>query len=157
MINVKVKLVKGGIMPTKAHDEDAAWDCYAKLDVYVGRYPTLVDLGFCLELPKGYHAEIVPRSSTGLNTDLRQPNSVGIIDSNYRGEVKAIYEAKMTLKAKSTSTEDGVFIGAQTVKIHRGDRIAQMLIVKDPEVRLVEVDELSDSNRGIGGFGSTGM
>lgn len=159
MIDVKIKLLEGGIMPTKAHDDDAAWDCYAREEVVIPNSvfrdseaapAKLIGLGFCMELPKGYHAEIVPRSSIGAKTLLRMPNSVGIIDSNYRGEVKAMYEmndsCKLILMAES---------GWYTVK--KGDRICQMLIVKDPEVRLVQVDELSDSDRGTGSFGSTGV
>lgn len=162
MVDVKVKLLKGGIMPTKAHNDDAAWDCYAREEVDIEQSSSLRDednvpaklvpLGFCLELPKGYHAEIVPRSSIGCKTNLRMPNSVGIIDSNYRGEVKAMYEL-----AGISFVYDGSGAWTAPHTIHKGDRICQMLIVKDPEVQLVQVDELSDSERGEGGFGSTGV
>lgn len=158
MVDVKIKLLEGGIMPTKAHDDDAAWDCYAKEDVMIYNsvardsveiQAKLIGLGFCMEIPKGYHAEIVPRSSIGSKTNLRMPNSVGIIDSGYRGEVKALYEMNDFSKAAMMAD-----IGWYAIK--KGDRICQMLIVKDPEIRLVQVDELSDSDRGTGGFGSTG-
>lgn len=160
MVDVKIKLLEGGIMPTKAHNDDAAWDCYAREEVVIkpssyrdeDKVPAkLVPLGFCLELPKGYHAEIVSRSSVGYKTNLRMPNGVGVIDSNYRGEVQAMYE----LAGISFAHDD---FGGETTPhtIHKGDRICQMLIVKDPEIRLVQVDELSDSDRGTGGFGSTG-
>lgn len=158
MIDVKIKLLDGGIMPTKAHKDDAAWDCYAGEDVTIPNsvardsaetQAKLIGLGFCMELPKGYHAEIVPRSSIGLKTTLRQPNSVGIIDSGYRGEVKVMYELNDFSKIALTTD-------SCRYTVRKGERICQMLIVKDPEVKLVQVDELSDSTRGTGGFGSTG-
>lgn len=100
-----------------------------------------------MELPKGYHAEIYLRSSIGLNTKLRAPNSVGIIDSDYRGEVCAILE----------STSVGPIMGGITpIKVENGQRIAQMIIKKDEDVEFLQVDELSETERGEGGFGSTG-
>ncbi len=149
-MQVKIKLLEGGIMPTKKTAGAAAYDCYAREDVIVKEEPTLIGLGFALELPEGYHAEIVPRSSIGLNTNLRQPNCLGIIDSDYRGEVKAMYECKLV-------TACGMLqIIFEPVHIKAGERIAQMLIKKNEDVTLVEVDELSETDRGDGGFGSTG-
>lgn len=81
MNQAKVKLLPGGKMPTKGTDGAAAWDCYANEDVVVKGNPVLIGLGFAIELPKGYHAKIYPRSSTGYKTNLRQPNCCGIIDS----------------------------------------------------------------------------
>ena len=68
MIDVKIKLLDGGIMPTKAHNDDAAWDCYARECVEVGKEPVLIGLGFAIEPPKGYYVEIAPRSSIGFKT-----------------------------------------------------------------------------------------
>ena len=162
-MQVKIKLLEGGIMPTKKTAGAAAYDCYAKEDVTVGENPTLIGLGFALELPEGYHAEIVPRSSIGLNTNLRQPNCVGVIDSDYRGEVKAMYECKVHTCSRGMFDRFGGCEGIQTYlgvgngeKIKKGERIAQMLIKKNEDVTLVEVDELSETDRGDGGFGSTG-
>lgn len=156
MVEVKIKLLEGGIMPTKAHNDDAAWDCYARENAVFEDKAVLIPLGFCMELPKGYHAEIVPRSSMGVRTPLIQTNSVGVIDSNFRGELKACYKLvdweiwKRHMRPNPNGWPD-------EFKIYKGDRICQMLIVKDPEVKLVQVDELSDSERGLGGFGSTGV
>lgn len=136
---VKIKLLPGGKMPVKKTADAAAWDCFAREDVVVGNNPVLIGLGFMAEPPKGYYLEIVPRSSIGLKTKLRQPNSVGIIDNDYRGEVKAMYEAPGSCD----------FVKA-------GDRIAQMILRKMEEADLVQVDELSETERGAGGFGSTG-
>ncbi|MBR5173036.1 MAG: dUTP diphosphatase, partial [Phascolarctobacterium sp.] len=93
-----------------------------------------------MEIPEGYHAEIYPRSSVGLNSLLRMANSVGIIDCDYRGEVGFIGESQ----------------NGNIVRIEKGQRIAQLIIKKNEDVDLVEVDELSDTERGSGGFGSTG-
>ena len=89
-MQVKIKVLEGGKMPTKGTEGAAAYDCYAKETVEVGYNPVLIGLGFALELPEGYHAEIVPRSSVGLKTNLRQPNCVGIIDSDYRGDFPSL-------------------------------------------------------------------
>lgn len=157
---VKIKLLPGGKMPEKKSKGAAAYDCYARLyrrtyevrkdgterEIWVekaesvnDKTPVLIPLGFALELPEGYHAEIYPRSSVGLKTKIRVPNSIGIIDSDYRGEVNLICETKE---------------GSEWVS--NGQRIAQMLIVKDSEVELKLSDELSETERGEGGFGSTG-
>lgn len=150
-MQVKIKVLEGGKMPTKSTEGAAAYDCYANETVEVGYNPVLIGLGFALELPEGYHAEIVPRSSIGLKTNLRQPNCVGIIDSDYRGEVKAMYELKPMLGVNRDA-----FYPSMGYVILKGDRIAQMIIKKNEDVELVEVEELSDTERGVGGFGSTG-
>lgn len=140
-ICVQIKKVEDGQLPTKGTAGAAAWDCYARTSctVQAGHAPLLVPLGFAMELPCGYHAKILPRSSTGLKTSLRMANSCGIIDSDYRGEVMMIAEAVR---------EDW--------HIEAGDRIAQMLIERNEPVVLIEVDELGETERGTGGFGSTG-
>ena len=154
---VKIKLLPGGKMPTKGTEGAAAFDCYAREDITIGEEPALIGLGFALELPPGYHAKIFPRSSTGLKTNLRQPNSCGIIDSDYRGEVKAMYESKLSEhEVKQYGNSIGVITGVEPYKITKGDRIAQMLIERNVDVEFVEVEELSETDRGAGGFGSTG-
>lgn len=155
MKQIKIKLLDGGKMPTKGTKEAAAWDCYAREDVEVGAEPVLIGLGFALEIPEGYHAVILPRSSTGLKTPLRQPNSCGIIDSDYRGEVKAMYESKPKLKVKSYIPKY-MAVEENKYKIKKGDRIAQMKIEKNEEFEFEQVDELSQTERGTSGFGSTG-
>lgn len=149
---VKIKLLPGGKMPVKKTADAAAWDCFAREDVVVGNNPVLIGLGFMAEPPEGYYLEIVPRSSTGLKTPLRQPNSVGIIDADYRGEVKAMYEVPVGLRDFSI----GVQISVREFVIQSGDRIAQMILRKMEEADLVQVDELSETERGAKGFGSTG-
>ncbi len=141
MVEIKIKLVEGGKMPTLGTEGAAAYDCYARETVYMSSDAKIIPLGFCVEIPKGYHAEIYPRSSIGLKTVLRMANSVGIIDSDYRGEVGFIGECKI--------------YGACAI-IKAGERIAQMIIKKNEDVNLVQVDELSETERGTNGYGSTG-
>ena len=157
---VKIKLLPGGKMPVKKTADATAWDCFAREDTIVKAAPVLIGLGFMAEPPEGYYLEIVPRSSTGLKTNLRQPNSIGVIDSDYRGEVKAMYESK--IEERKVAHSGTVFsapvykcVGTAT-SIKAGDRIAQMILRKKYDADLVEVEELSETERGTGGFGSTG-
>ena len=136
-MEIKLKRINDkAIIPTKAHATDAGFDLYATSCHYdngVVAYGT----GIAVEIPQGYVGLVFPRSSI-INTNLTLSNSVGVIDSGYRGEVMAKFR-------KSGST---------TYKV--GDRIAQLIIMPYPEVTFVEADELSDSDRGVGGYGSTG-
>ena len=96
--------------------------------------------GVFIELPYGYEAQVRPRSGLALKHNLFVTNSPGTVDAGYRGEVGVIM----------FNHNDEPF------KIARGERIAQMVIQKLPEVEFVDADELSDSLRGEGGFGSSG-
>ncbi|MBR7120844.1 MAG: dUTP diphosphatase [Lentisphaeria bacterium] len=131
----------GGLFPVKAHEDDAAFDLRAREDmVLVPGRSTLVPAGFRIELPVGFEAQIRPRSGLALKHDLMLTNSPGTVDAGYRGEVGVImYNA-----------------GSSDFEVKRGDRIAQMVICKLPEVTLVCSDDLSESGRGEGGFGSSG-
>lgn len=142
-ISVKIKMMEGcdDLTPRKAHHDDAAFDLRAREDVELPpRQPHLVPTGLFIELPYGYEAQIRPRSGMALKHAIGVLNSPGTIDAGYRGEVKIIV----------------INMADEAFAVHRGDRIAQMVINKLPEIDLVKVDELSDSTRGHGGFGSTG-
>lgn len=143
---IKIKLLKGGRMPEKATPGAAAFDCYVRETMLINGEPAKVPLGFALELPEGWRAKIYPRSSIGLKTKLRMANSVGIIDSDYRGEVCAIFESILP----------SPFGGVAPIRIFEGQRIAQMIIEKDEDIELETTEELSETERGEGGFGSTG-
>lgn len=129
------------LMPAKAHADDAAFDLRSRVDMILPvRKSVLVPAGFSIELPVGFEAQIRPRSGLALKHDLMLTNSPGTIDAGYRGEVGVImYNG-----------------GTEEFQIKRGDRIAQMVIAKLPEVQLVSADTLSETDRGSGGFGSTG-
>ena len=142
-MEVKIKLENGceNFCPKKAHPDDAGYDLCSRIDVEIAPMSgTAVPVGFAMELPSGYEAQIRPRSGLAAKYHITVTNSPGTVDANYRGEVKVILYN----------------LGKEPFIIQRGDRIAQMIICKLPEVELKEVAALSESDRGTGGFGSTG-
>jgi len=132
----------GAKAPTFAHDTDAAADLYAMESQIIPAhsYGNMIHTGVKLQLPEGWLAMILPRSSMGVKTPLRLSNSVGLIDSGYRGELGVIYD--------NTSEKD--------YEITAGDRIAQLLVMPSYRFKAKVVDILEDSDRGEGGFGSSG-
>lgn len=141
-IELPIQLEEGARVPTYAHDSDAAADLYALEDVEIPAhfYSVPVKTGVHIQLPEGWVAMVLPRSSIGAKTTLRLSNSQGVIDSGYRGEIRAIYDN----------------VGPEPYQIHKGDRIAQMYIMPSYRFKAKEVDSLEDSDRGQAGFGSTG-
>jgi dUTP pyrophosphatase len=132
------KLNESAHWPTKGHLEDAGWDLYASETVAIPAGATvLICTGIALSIPKGHAALIWDRSSMGVKGIHRH---AGVVDSGYRGEVKVCLH--------NTTKE--------TYHIERGDRIAQMLIQRIPNLIMHTVDELDSTARGDGGFGSTG-
>ena len=149
MIDVKIKLVEPfATMPTKAHDTDACFDLYAPTGDRKGdffwvpaRSSVMIDLGFATEIPEGYFAAVFPRSGTASKKHLRNSNCVGVIDAGYRG----------TWKVSLHNDSD------QDQMVSYGDRIAQFCILPILETNLSLVDSLEDTDRGEGGFGSSGQ
>lgn len=126
--------------PVKMHADDAGFDltCYS-VDIDSARGVVSYGTGICVEIPCGYVGLLLPRSSV-YKMPLQLANSVGIIDSGYRGEL--VFKYRLT---------------RQHVSIYKeGDRIGQLVIVPIPDVEMEEVDRLDDSIRGDSGFGSTG-
>lgn len=148
---VYIKPMHGGKIPEKKSAGAAAWDCYARMDTLVFNGKTYkIPLGFALAMPEGVFATLIPRSSMGLKTDLIMANGQGLIDSDYRGEVCAIYRAINLERDFRSYLPDS--------DIHIGDRIAQIYF--NEPVKLVVVydefpDEVRDTERGESGFGST--
>lgn len=148
-LNVKIKkLVPEAVIPKYAHPTDAGMDLTAiSMEYKDGVY--IYGTGLAIEIPKGYVGMIFPRSSN-FKQDLWLTNSVGIIDSAYRGEIKFMFKNVVT---QITPEEVDNYIP----KIWEvGDRIGQLIIMPYPSVAFEEVSELSESDRGTGGFGSTG-
>lgn len=143
-INVK-KLHPDAKMPIYATHGAACFDLHAILVRY-GRQ--VVDTnkefrtGLSFEIPDGYAMLIFSRSGHGFKNDTRLANCVGVIDSDYRGEVLV----KLTADSRSDNL----------LYVHDGDRIAQAMIIPIPRVQFTEANELSETVRGNGGFGSTG-
>ena len=132
----------GAKVPTYAHDTDAAADLYA-METTVVEGNTLgnkIRTGVKIQLPEGWLAFILPRSSIGAKTPLRLSNSVGLIDSGYRGELGILYDN----------------ISDTPYTINAGDRIAQLLVMPSYRFQAKVVDILADSDRGEGGFGASG-
>ena len=131
------KLSENAVIPTYAKDGDAGMDLV--ITSIITRYEGDITQGFgiALEIPKGFVGLVFPRSSIR-KTDLILSNSVGVIDSGYRGEIQATFK------------RSGVYV------YEVGDRGAQIMIIPHPPIEFEEADELSDTERGEGGFGSTG-
>jgi dUTP pyrophosphatase len=148
MINVKIKLLPGGRMPTKGSQFAAAWDLRAVGDHYIlGGHTLLVPCGFEMEMPEDCAAFIQPRSGLALYDYITVANTPGLIDSDYRGEVKVLLRNERHCAPP--------FFGSFEIK--DGDRIAQMIIKRIEPSDLVLAEELSETDRGTGGFGSSGM
>ena len=137
------KLRENAILPTYGSPEAAGADLYACLDAPVtieAGKTVFIPTGLAMEVPKGCAGLIYARSSLGAKRGLAPANKLGVIDSDYRGEVSVALHNH----------------GSQPQEINPGDRIAQLLItpVLTPPYR--EAEELTDTHRGTGGFGSTG-
>ena len=130
-------------MPAYAYAGDAGRDLRAAENTILKPFERkAVPCGISLAIPAGYAGLVMPRSGLALKHGITVANSPGLIDSNYRGEIKAIL----------------VNIDAHDeFRIDRGDRIAQLVIVEVPLVNLAEVERLDDTVRGEGGFGSSGI
>ena len=139
---VKFKMLQPNAkIPVYATVHAAGLDLYAANEEAITIFPDdtkLVPLGFAMELPPGFEAQIRPRSGLAIK-GVAVANSPGTIDEDYRGEVQVIIR------------NHGV-----TMSVHKGDRIAQMVIARVAQAILVEDNELSETARGAGGFGSTG-
>ena len=128
-------------VPQYAHWGDVGADVYSveRKVVYPGRTLT-IDLGFSLEIPEGWEMQLRSRSGLAAKHSLFILNSPGSIDSGYRGPMKVILHNA----------------GDQSYTIEVGERVGQLILKPAPVAQFIEVDELSDSARGVGGFGSTG-
>lgn len=143
-MHVKVKkLTETAKLPTRGSVFSAGFDLYADNNVDITIHPhetRKIGTGLALEIPDGYYGAIFARSGLASKEGLRPANCVGICDSDYRGEyIVAIH---------NDSNEDRV--------IEPKERIAQLIVMQYPHITFEEVDELSDTSRGEGGFGSTG-
>lgn len=131
-------------LPAYQSTEAAGMDLHAAIKQAIVLEPgaiTLVPLGFAMALPPGFEGQVRPRSGLASRHGITLPNAPGTIDSDYRGEVKVPL----------------VNLGDSAFTIEQGMRIAQMIIAPVVQAQLQEVDDLDDSDRGEGGFGSTGQ
>ena len=127
--------------PSHAHPGDGGVDLYAREDVNLAPEAwTLVPTGIAVAIPEGYAGMVVPRSGLAARLGVGVVNGPGLIDAGYRGEIKVIL----------------INHGGEGLVLERGERIAQLVVVPVVEQQFVEVDELPESSRAAGGFGSTG-
>ena len=153
-MEVKIKkLNPNAIIPKYAKVGDAGMDLVATSVISDTPEQITYGMGIALEIPEGFVGLIFPRSSVR-KTGLDLSNAVGVVDSGYRGELQATFNKifggdRFYDETKNTEDTSNSFY-----KI--GDRIAQIMIIPYPPIEFVEVEELSDSERGEGGFGSTG-
>jgi dUTP pyrophosphatase len=134
------KLHENAVVPKYAKKSDAGLDLVATSIISNTTFQITYGLGVALEIPEGFVGLVFPRSSIR-NTELSLSNSVGVIDSGYRGELQATFNKTN---------------GLDSLSYKIGDRVCQILILPYPKIEFIETDTLSDSDRGEGGFGSTG-
>lgn len=147
-MTVEVRVVRlvhaaGLDLPSVATSGAAGADLRAAVDAELVLQPggrEAVPTGLVMEIPSGFEGQVRPRSGLAIRQGLTVVNAPGTIDSDYRGEVKVLL----------------VNLGSEPAVISRGDRIAQLVIAPVTRAQYVEVDELTESERGTGGFGSTG-
>lgn len=158
LVKIK-KLVPEAIIPIYAKPGDAGMDLIA---VSVNDSINYIEYGtgLAIEIPEGYVGLIFPRSSNS-KKDLLLCNSVGVIDSGYRGEIKLRYKKIVNPSEEKTNILQNIFTNSSTLiyEIERyevGDKVGQIMIIPIPFVEFTEVSELSQTDRGDGGFGSTG-
>jgi dUTP pyrophosphatase len=143
---MKVKIVNHSPYPCPAYatEQSAGVDLRANLEAPVVLRPlerTLVPTGLYIALPKGYEAQVRPRSGLAIKHGITVLNSPGTVDADYRGELRTVL----------------VNLGTEPFEIVPGERIAQMVIARHEQVEWEEVDQLDETRRGAGGFGSTGQ
>ena len=140
---MKIKLLSDKAkIPTRGSEEAAGWDLYAATDAIIPPHSTAkISTDIAIEIPNGYFGAVFARSGLATKQGLRPANCVGVIDSDYRGPV---------IVALHNDTD-------QVKEIFSGDRIAQLVFIQYSSWDWEVVDELSDTNRGDGGFGHSGQ
>jgi len=147
------KLSPLAIIPSYAKDGDAGMDLVATSIISDTPEQITYGMGIALEIPEGFVGLIFPRSSVR-KTGLDLSNAVGVIDSGYRGELQATFNKVFGGDRFYDETKITEITSHDFYKV--GDRIAQIMIIPHPPIEFVEADELSNTERGEGGFGSTG-
>ena len=130
-------------LPRHETDFSAGVDLRADVEESVGLAPMerkLIGTGLKIALPQGYEAQVRPRSGLAYKHGITVLNSPGTVDADYRGEIKVLL----------------INLGTEVFTIQRGDRIAQMVVAPYQKIKLIETDNLEETNRGEGGYGSTG-
>ena len=144
------------IMPERASGKAAGIDLFAQEDMEITNNTQLFELGFKAAVPDGYVGIIFPRSGLGAKFNCQLSNTLGVIDSDYRGQwMAALHLGGKGTKVESTETYRPNHGETQRLVIKKGDAYAQVLFFPVPLMPVVQVTELDDTERGEGGFGST--
>jgi dUTP pyrophosphatase len=154
------KLIPEAKTPFKKYDDDAGYDLFAVSKIETEQYIEY-GTGIAIEIPKFYVGLVFPRSSV-TEKDLILKNCVGIIDSQYRGEIRCRFFDTEKNKDYHEIIEDNIINKIHPPYLKKniyeiGERIVQIIIIPIPSVEFVESDELSDTQRSAGGFGSSGL
>lgn len=141
------------IKPSKGSTFAAGLDIFAQQDIVITGETQLIDLGFKAAIEDGWVAVLLPRSGSGAKYNVQLSNTAGVIDSDYRGS----WMAALHLGGKGTKVQElpADAYGVTQLVIPRGEAICQMVILPVPEVEMSVVDQLRETVRGDGGFGST--
>ena len=143
MVEIRLKLLDEGLpAPRYQHEGDAGFDLPSRLDFVLGPGErATIPTGIAVAIPPGFAGFVLPRSGLASRHGIALVNSPGLIDSGYRGEVAVVI----------INTDR-----RESFHIKRGDRIAQLVLQRIDEAAVLQVDELDETSRGAGGFGSTG-
>lgn len=142
---MKVKIVNKSTLPIPEYktQNSSGVDLYANIEgeiVIKSLERKLIPTGIYVEIPEGYEGQIRARSGLALNHGITLTNGIGTVDSDYRGEIKVLL----------------INLGKENYTIKRGDRIAQLVLIKYEKILFEEVEEIDETYRGTGGFGHTG-
>ncbi|QAT61661.1 dUTP diphosphatase [Acidilutibacter cellobiosedens] len=142
---MKVKIVNKSTLPIPEYktQNSSGVDLYANIEGEIVIKPLerkLIPTGIYVEIPEGYEGQIRARSGLALNHGITLTNGIGTVDSDYRGEIKVLL----------------INLGKENYTIKRGDRIAQLVLIKYEKILFEEVEEIDETYRGTGGFGHTG-
>ena len=142
MFVVKIKKSNDAKLPSYAHTGDSGADLYSTEDVVleIGKI-TLIASGVHLAIPQGYEAQVRPKSGLALKHGIAFVNSIGTIDSGYRGEIKVI----------------AINLGKEPYEVKKGTKIGQLVFQKVEQAHFEETQDLDSTSRNHGGFGSTGL
>lgn len=141
-MQIKIKkLIKEAVIPTQGSEYAAGYDLYSCIDADILSNETVaISTGLAIEIPEGYFGAVFARSGLASKEGLRPANCVGVVDSDYRGEIKVMIH--------NDSKSDR--------QIKKNERIAQLVILPYLKIEFQECEKLSDTQRGEGGFGSSG-
>ena len=150
VMNVKIKkLHPSAVIPKYAKAGDAGMDLTAVTKSYDRDGNIVYGTGLAFEIPEGYVGLVFPRSSLS-RLDIALSNCVGVIDSGYRGEVTVKFKPAMLFNREQRP----IILNNRIYEV--GERVAQIIIIPYPQITFVEADELSETERGTGGYGSSG-